>query len=316
MKLSEPTPAQVLADLSGAEYFGPADLQIHGINEIHKITDGDLTFADHPNFYPRAFGSDAAVVLVDKAPADPAPKPYMIAKDPFRAFNSLLRRFAPRQAIETAISPHAVIGEGSVVEHGAVVGPEVIMGRNCYIHSGAILKGPVILGNGVEIHPHAVIGGDAFYYKTRVGDKQRSYEKMHSSGRVIIGDQVEIGAACTIDRGGTGDTILGKGTKLDNQVHIGHGSIIGEHCLFAAQCGIGGKVIIGDRVVMWGQVGVSKDLTIGDDTMIYAQSGVKDSLPGGKVWFGSPVREARDKMKELAASKDLYSIWMHMRDRI
>ena len=128
---------------------------------------------------------------------------------------------------------------------------------------------------------------------------------MLSCGRVIIHDKVEIGASCTIDKGVSGDTIIGEGTKIDNQVHVGHDSVVGKNCLFAAQVGIAGVVTIEDDVILWGQVGVQKDLTIGKGAVVLGQSGIPKSLEGGKTYFGSPVQEARDKMRELAFVKQL-----------
>jgi UDP-3-O-[3-hydroxymyristoyl] glucosamine N-acyltransferase len=131
---------------------------------------------------------------------------------------------------------------------------------------------------------------------------------MYSCGRVLIHDDVEVGAGCTIDKGVSGDTVIGKGTKLDNHIHIGHDTVIGKNCLFAAQVGIAGVVTIEDDVILWGQVGVSKDLTIGKGAIVLAQSGIIKSLEQGKTYFGSPVQEAREKMKELALIKQLPEI--------
>jgi UDP-3-O-[3-hydroxymyristoyl] glucosamine N-acyltransferase len=235
--------------------------------------------------------------------------------DPFSAFNALLAHFSPEAPMDRWIHPSAQIGRDCRIEMGAVVGADVVIGDRCIVHAGAVLYPRTVLGDRVRVHAGAVLGGHAYFYRTRTapdpegGPEHRHYEKMRTTGRVVIGDDVEIGANTTIDAGATGDTVIGRGTKLDNLVHIGHGAVIGEHCLLAAQVGVGGKTIIGDRCIFWGQVGISKDLTIGDDTVAYAQSGIKNSLPGGKVWFGSPVREAREKMKELAATKDLYAMW-------
>ncbi|HEY0274342.1 MAG TPA: UDP-3-O-(3-hydroxymyristoyl)glucosamine N-acyltransferase, partial [Chitinophaga sp.] len=135
------------------------------------------------------------------------------------------------------------------------------------------------------------------------------YDKMESCGRVVIEDFVEIGACCTVDKGVSGDTIIGKGTKMDNQIHIGHGVVIGRNCLIAAQVGIAGKTIIEDEVIIWGQVGISKDLTIGKGAVLNAQSGVPSSLPGGKVYFGTPALDAKEKMKELAWVKRIHEMW-------
>ncbi len=132
---------------------------------------------------------------------------------------------------------------------------------------------------------------------------------MSSCGRVVIEGEVEIGANCTIDRGVSSDTVIGAGTKIDNLVHIGHDTVVGRNCLFAGQVGIAGATTIEDNVILWGQVGVSKTLTIGKDAEIYAQSGVKDSIRGGRVYFGSPVEEAREKMKELVWIKRIPQLW-------
>jgi UDP-3-O-[3-hydroxymyristoyl] glucosamine N-acyltransferase len=140
-------------------------------------------------------------------------------------------------------------------------------------------------------------------------DRAVWYKRMESCGRVIIEDDVEIGAGCTIDRGVTHDTIIGEGTKMDNMIHIGHDTIIGKNCLIAAQVGIAGVVEIGNGVILWGQVGVSKTLTIGDNAVVYAQSGIPAALEGGKTYFGSPVEDAKEKMKELVWIKRIPELW-------
>jgi UDP-3-O-[3-hydroxymyristoyl] glucosamine N-acyltransferase len=132
---------------------------------------------------------------------------------------------------------------------------------------------------------------------------------MTSCGRVVIEDWVEIGAGCTIDRGVSGDTKIGAGTKLDNLVHIGHDTVVGKNCLLAGQVGIAGATTLEDNVILWGQVGVSKTLTIGRDAVLYAQSGVPASLEGGKNYFGSPAVEAKEKMKELVWMKRIPELW-------
>ncbi len=164
------------------------------------------------------------------------------------------------------------------------------------------------IGDNVIIHAGTVLGADAFYFKRRK-EREVQYDKLESCGRVIIEDDVEIGAGCAIDKGVSGDTIIGKGSKLDNHIHIGHGAVIGKNCLFAGQVGIGGKAIIEDEVILWGQVGVSKDLTIGKGAIVYAQSGVGQTIEGGKVYFGSPVDDARTKMRELNWIRRIPEIW-------
>jgi UDP-3-O-[3-hydroxymyristoyl] glucosamine N-acyltransferase len=160
----------------------------------------------------------------------------------------------------------------------------------------------------VILHSGCVLGADGFYFKRRK-DREVQYDKLVSCGRVIIEDDVEIGACSTIDKGVSGDTIIGRGTKFDNHVHIGHGTVIGKNCLFAAQVGVGGKAIIEDEVILWGQVGVSKDLRIGKGAVVYAQSGVPSSIEGGKVYFGSPVGEAKAKMREMGWVRRIPEMW-------
>ncbi len=200
------------------------------------------------------------------------------------------------------------VGEGTVIMPGAYLGNHVTIGENCIIHPHVTILDYCSIGNNVIIQAGTVIGSDAFYYNKKV-NRDIHYKKMNSCGRVIISDWVEIGANCTIDRGVSADTQIGAGTKLDNLVHIGHDTVVGKNCLFAGQVGIAGASTIEDNVILWGQVGVSKTLTIGKDAVVYAQSGVKDSIPGGKVYFGSPVEDAREKMKEFVWIKRIPQLW-------
>ena len=165
-----------------------------------------------------------------------------------------------------------------------------------------------MIGNNVIIQAGTVIGSDAFYYNSKK-DREVWYKKMESCGRVVIEDDVEIGANCTIDRGVTHDTLIGRGTKMDNLIHIGHDTATGKNCLFAGQVGVAGAAAIGNGVILWGQVGVSKTLTIGDNAVVYAQSGVPYSLEGGKVYFGSPAEDASLKKRELVWIKRIPELW-------
>jgi UDP-3-O-[3-hydroxymyristoyl] glucosamine N-acyltransferase len=155
-----------------------------------------------------------------------------------------------------------------------------------------------IIGENVVVGPGALIGPDAFYFK-KMPDGEMV--KWRSGGRVILEDHVDIGAGCTISKGVSGDTIIGRGSKLDCQVHIGHGVVVGKNCLFAAQVGIGGKTVIGDQVVLYGQVGVAQAIEIGSGAVVLAKSGVSKSLEGGKTYFGIPADEVREKYRELAS---------------
>ena len=188
------------------------------------------------------------------------------------------------------------------------IGKDVTIGNNCIIHPNVTINDYTQIGNNVVIQAGTVIGSDAFYYNTKK-DRDVWYRRMQSCGNVVIEDDVEIGAGCTIDRGVTASTRIGRGTKMDNMVHIGHDSNIGKNCLVAAQVGIAGAVNIEDGVTLWGQVGISKTLTIGANAVVLAQSGVPGNLQGGKIYFGSPVEDAGVKKKELVWVRRIPEMW-------
>lgn len=298
------TPIRTLRDIAEyiqAEYAGDPDHVISGINEIHRVEKGDITFVDHPKYYRKALNSAATTIIINQKMASPNGKALIFSDDPFRDFVALIKRFSPFQSSDAMISPSAQIGENTVIQPGAFIGNNVRIGSNCIIHANVSINDHCVVGDNVIIHAGAVIGADAFYFKRRPA----YYDKLESCGHVEIGDNVEVGANTTIDRGVSGTTTIGKGTKLDNLIQVGHDTIIGENCLFAAQVGIAGCVNIEDDVILWGQVGVQKDLTIGKGAVVLGQSGIAKSLEGNKTYFGSPVLEAREKMKELAIMKKL-----------
>lgn len=304
MKFSSPVSLQSLASLTNSTVKGDGTKSVHGINEIHKVNEGDITFVDHPKYYDKALSSAATFVIINKDVEVPQGKALLIHDDPFSAYISIVkahRKFSPQHK---NVSSSAVIGEGTIIQPGAFVGENVIIGKDCIIHSNVSIYDHTIIGDRVTIHAGAVLGADAFYFKRR----PTHYEKMVSCGRVVIHDDVEIGANCTIDKGVSADTIIGRGSKLDNLIHVGHDTEIGKNCLFAAQVGIAGVVTIEDDVILWGQVGVQKDLTIGKGAVVLGQSGVPGNLEGGKTYFGSPTQDARTKMRELALIKQLPSI--------
>jgi UDP-3-O-[3-hydroxymyristoyl] glucosamine N-acyltransferase len=179
---------------------------------------------------------------------------------------------------------------------------------NCIIHPQVTILDDCIIGNNVIIQAGTVIGSDAFYYN---GKKNREvqYKKMPSCGRVVIGDQVEIGANCTIDRGVSSETAIGNGTKFDNLIHIGHDTVIGKNCLFAAGVIVAGCVIIKDGVTLWGQVVVNKTLTIGENAVVLGKGGVVGSLEGNKTYWGTPAQEAALAKKELVWIRRIPELW-------
>ncbi|MFN8144104.1 MAG: UDP-3-O-(3-hydroxymyristoyl)glucosamine N-acyltransferase [Bacteroidia bacterium] len=304
MKFPSPIPLLQLAQLTNSRVIGDGLMTVHGINEIHKVETGDITFVDHPKYYDKALQSAATFIIINKEVAVPAGKALMFSDDPFTAYNTIVRKYRTFSPGKSSISETALIGEGTIIQPGAFIGQHAVIGKNCLIHANVSIYDHTHIGDDVIIHSNSVIGADAFYFKRR----PEGYDKMISCGRVVIHDKVEIGACCTIDKGVSGDTIIGAGTKMDNMVHIGHDTVVGKNCLFAGQVGIAGVVTIEDDVILWGQVGVQKDLTIGKGAVVLGKSGVPKSLEGGKTYFGSPTQEAREKMKELAFIKQLPSI--------
>lgn len=308
MKFEQAVPVQWLAEYTGSKLAGDTEQLATGINEIHKVGHGDISFVDFEKYYSKCLNSAATIIIINKEVDCPPGKTLLVNDDPFSAYVKIVKRFRPFEPSFQMISDTAEIGEGTHLQPGVFVGNNVRIGKNCLIHPNVTIYDHTIIGDNVIIHAGTVIGADAFYFKRRK-EREAQYDKLISCGRVIIEDHVEIGAGCTIDKGVSGDTIIGLGTKLDNHIHIGHGAVIGRNCLFAAQVGVGGKAIIEDDVILWGQVGVSKDLTIGKGAVVYAQSGVPQSIEGGKVYFGSPVEEARLKMKELNWIKRIPEMW-------
>ena len=308
MKFKNPVSVKWIAEFSEATIIGNTSGIATGINEIHQVEPGDIVFVDHPKYYDKCIHSAATVILINKKAECPDGKTLLIVNDSFEAYLKLVNHFRPFTPSLTAISETAVIGEGTTIMPNIYIGNNVVIGKDCIIYPNVTILDHCILGNNVIIQAGTVIGSDAFYYNKKT-NRDVHYKKMKSCGRVVIEDYVEIGAGCTIDRGVSGDTIIGAGTKIDNLVQIGHDTEIGKNCLFAGQVGIAGATKIEDEVILWGQVGISKTLTIGKGAIVYAQSGVKDSIEGGKVYFGSPVEEAREKMKEFIWIKRIPDLW-------
>ncbi len=299
MKFPNPQTLENIASLISSAYVGEANFPVFGMNEIHVVQPGDIVFVDHPKYYDKALQSQATVILINKKVECPVGKALLISEDPFRDFNKLTNHFRPFQLATSSIAESAVIGAGTVIQPNVFVGNNVKIGRNCLIHSNVCIYDNTILGDNVTIHAGTILGSDAFYYKNR----PEKFDKLLSGGNVVIEDNVDLGALCTIDKGVTASTTIGEGSKLDNQVHVGHDTVIGKRCLIASQVGIAGCVLIEDYVTIWGQVGITSGVTIGEKAIISAQSGVSKSLVGNKSYFGSPADEFRKKYKELASIK-------------
>ncbi|REE81715.1 UDP-3-O-[3-hydroxymyristoyl] glucosamine N-acyltransferase [Lutibacter oceani] len=290
-----------IAKLLEVEYVGSENFPILGCNEIHVVEEGDIVFVDHPKYYDKALKSKASVVLINKKVECPAGKALLISKDPFTDFNKLTTHFNPFKQSNLLISESAKIGKNCIIQPNVFIGNNVSIGENCVIHPNVTIYDDCKIGNNVTIHAGTILGADAFYYKKR----DTGYDKLLSGGGIIIKDNVDIGALCTIDRGVSGNTTINKGTKIDNQVQIGHDTIIGKNCLIASQTGIAGCVVVEDNVTIWGQVGTNSGITIGEKAVILGQTGVTKSVKGGHTYFGTPVEESRKKLKEMAEIKQL-----------
>ncbi len=301
MKFSTPVSVKEIAEKFKAKLIGSERVIAKGINQVHLAEKGDVIFVDVEKYYDKALKSKASVILINKKVKAPRGKALLYCKDPFEVYNQIVLDERPIVPLTDAISPTAEIHPTAILEPNVVIGHHVTIGAHCYIQANVTIGEHSIIGEHVTIQPGVVIGSDAFYYsKTKKG-----YRKWRSGGRVIIENHVEIGAACTINKGVSGDTVIGEGTKLDCQVQVGHEARIGKHCLIAAQVGISGNTVIGNEVTLYGQVGVVQNLTIGDKVTVLGQSGVSKDLEKGKTYFGSPANDARAMYKEMAALRHL-----------
>ncbi len=301
MQLSSPITAAELAVKLQAELVGDGRLLITGINEIHHVSAGDLSFVDHPKYYEPALNSAATVLLIDQPRACPAGKALLVLPEPFKAYNDLVLAERPLRQWAGTIDPTASIGPETSIGPGAVIGAHARIGAGCRIGPNAVIGDGVTLEDAVIVGAGAVIGGEAFYFKkTATG-----FTPWRSGGSVLLQEGVEIGPNCTIARGVSSVTTIGTGTKLDALVQIGHDCRIGAHCILAAQVGIAGNTTLGDWCLLQGQVGVAQNLTIGDHTTILAQSGVGNDLAGNKRYFGSPAQEAHSAFRDIAMVRQL-----------
>ena len=245
--------------------------------------------------------SKATTILINKEVQCPDGKALLISDKPFDDYVSLVTRFRPFEKSTSVISESAEIGQGTVIQPGAFVGNHVKIGKNCIIHANAAIYDHTVIGDNVIIHSGAVLGADAYYFQRR----PEGWKKLESCGRVVIEDNVEIGAVTTIDKGVSGDTTISSGTKLDNHIQIGHDTYVGRNCLIGAHCAIAGVTRIEDDVILWARVSVNKDLVIGKKAVVLAMSGVDKSLEGGKTYWGVPADDPRKKWRELAVLKQL-----------
>ena len=301
MKFSAPLTLSFIAKFVDAPYIGADDFAITGINEIHGVEKGDLTFVDHPKYYSKALNSAATTIIINKEVDCPEGKSLIISKDPFKAYLMIVNKYRPFEPATSAISPTAMLGSGTQIQPGVFIGNHVKIGENCIIHSNVSIYDHCEIGDNVIIHAGTVIGADAYYFQKR----ESGFIKFESCGRTIIRNNVEIGALCAIDRGVSGDTIIDEDTKLDNHCQVGHDTYIGKHCLIGSHAAIAGVTKIEDDVVIWGRVAVNKDLVIGKGEVVLATSAVDKSLAAGGTYFGIPAEPASKIWREKAAVRAL-----------
>ena len=318
MKFDKAIPVKALAKQIGAtDIIGDDTLNALGINEIHHVKKGDITFSDVQKYFDKALKSNASIIILnEKVESIPEGKAVLVHPQPFEAYDSIVRTLRPFMPLSEAtragsinVADSAVVHESVVLEPNVVIGNHVRIGVGCYIQANAVIHDFTVIGKNVQIGAGALIGTEAFYFKRNADSNDSEstvrYKKWRSGGRVVIEDGVDIGAGCTINKGVSSDTIIGAGTKIDAQVHIGHDVKIGKNCLLAAQVGIGGNSIIEDEVVLYGQVGVAQNVRIGKNALVSAKSGVSKDLEGGKAYFGIPAQEAKDAYKDLANLRQL-----------
>jgi UDP-3-O-[3-hydroxymyristoyl] glucosamine N-acyltransferase len=306
-----PTVAELAALVGGECPPGPRDLPIQGPAALADAQPGEISFFSHPRYAPDLRTTKASVVLVPRDFAGETAAACIRVDDPSAAFTVVTRQFLPvpappapglhptavvdpsaRLAPGVSVQPLAVIEAGAVVGGGTVIGAGCHVGRGarlgagCLLHPHAVVREECELGDRVILHCGVVVGSDGFGYDTKDG----RHAKIPQSGRVVVGDDVEIGANTTIDRARFGRTVIGEGTKIDNLVMIAHNVVIGKHCIICAQVGISGSTQIGDYVVLAGQAGLVGHIKVGDGSIVGAQSGLSNDLAPKSIVVGSPPR--------------------------
>lgn len=297
MNLSTPLTISDLLSLiqQSVTVKGMVDLPITGINEIHSVHKGDLSFVDHKKYYERMMQSQATFILINQEIPFPEDKVLLICEDPLMAYLDVVNNFVSFTPQNTAIHPTAKIGKGTIIQPNVFIGENVVIGEDCVIHSNVSIYANSVIGNRVTIHSMAVIGADACYFQKRPD----GWMKLISCGRTVIDDDVEVACGVCIDRGVSGDTYIGKGTIFDNLVQIGHDTHIGKNCLLGAQSAVAGCTYVSDNCTIWAKSAVNKDIYLAPNTVVLAFSALDKSVEKeGCSFFGIPGQDPRSKWKE------------------
>lgn len=327
-----------IAELVAGKIIGTENPIIFGATNIEDAGSTEITFAVPPHI-EKAAKSKAGAVIIPHGIELPSAKPAIAVENPRVAFAKLLEIFQPPVEIERTVHPlafvaenavigknvavmpfavveeEAVIGDNSIIYPHSYVGRKVKIGENCLFYSNTSIYDRCIIGNNVIIHSGAVIGGDGFGYV----EIAREHHKVPQVGNVVIGDNVEIGCNSCIDRGTTGSTIIGKGTKIDNLVHVGHNDVIGENCILVAFVGLPGSVKVGNNVTFAGQAATVGHITIGDNCLFAGKAGVISDVPSNSVYAGFPARPHKEWLKQEAMQRkipDLIKRLQKLEDKI
>ena len=286
---------------------GNTEGMVTGVNEFHSVEEGELTFVDCDKYYQRILQSKASFILINQDNlACPEGKTLIVTSDPLSDYLQIVRKFIRFNPQSTAIHPSAVIGEGTIIQPLVFIGENVKIGKNCLIHSNVSIYADTVIGDNVIIHSNSTIGGDACYFQKRPD----GWVKLDSCGNTIIESDVEIGCGCCIDKGVSGTTFIGQGTKFDNLVQVGHDTHIGKRVLLGAQSGIAGCTYIDDDCKIWAKSCVNKDLYIAKNTVLYAVSALDKSVQQeGCTLFGMPAIDAATKWKEMILIKNLPKLY-------
>jgi UDP-3-O-[3-hydroxymyristoyl] glucosamine N-acyltransferase len=328
-----PYTAAEIAKLLGGEVVGNGSLVLKGFAPADRAQTCDLTFAENENYFARAEQSAAAAILVD-APYLSERKTLIRVPNSRVAFAKVLPLFFPEPTFAPGIHPTAVLAATVEVEPTAHIGPYCVIGENVRIGPRCVLQATNHVGAGcqldedvnlfpnvtlyantqvgkrVRIHSGTVVGSDGFGYVLDNG----VHRKVPQIGNVILCDDVELGANVAIDRGALGPTIIGKGTKIDNLVQIGHNVTLGEHCILVSQVGIAGSTKLGSYVVLGGQVGLAGHLKIGSRVSVAAQSGVMNNIPDGEKWIWTPAQPDRQAKRQMIALQQLPELFRRVKD--